>query len=160
MLREQLILGLQAILPTESVLYGDEDLRPYECDGLSAYKQLPRVVVLPHTEAQIIQVLQLCHATQTPVVARGAGTGLSGGALPHTAGVLLSLTKLNQIRSIDPLARLAYVQPGVKILVISEAAKLMVGIMHQILLHKLRTLGGNVAKILAGALFEVWFDCA
>lgn len=123
MLREQLILALQAILPTESVLYGDEDLRPYECDGLSAYRQLPQVVVLPNTEAQIIQVLQLCHATQTPIVARGAGTGLSGGALPHTAGVLLSLTKLNQIRSIDPLARLAYVQPGVRNLAISEAAK-------------------------------------
>ncbi|MEK6686757.1 MAG: FAD-binding protein, partial [Pseudomonadota bacterium] len=94
---QELVNNLRSFLPTESVLHETEDLKPYECDGLSAYRQLPLVVVLPRTEEQIIKVLQLCHATQTPVVARGAGTGLSGGALPHAQGVLLSLGKLKQI---------------------------------------------------------------
>jgi len=96
-------------------------LKPYECDGLSAYRQLPLVVVLPRTEEQIVKILKLCYATQTPVVARGAGTGLSGGALPHAKGVLLSLAKLNQIIAVDPLARTVRVQPGVRNLAISEA---------------------------------------
>lgn len=116
-----LVSELQSFLPPEAVLYETEDLKPYECDGLSAYRQLPMMVVLPQTEEQIIRVLQLCYATKTPVVARGAGTGLSGGALPHEKGVLLSLAKLNKILSIDPLARTARVQPGVRNLAISEA---------------------------------------
>ncbi|MEK6736495.1 MAG: FAD-binding protein, partial [Pseudomonadota bacterium] len=87
---QELISHLWSFLPPEAVLYENEDLKPYECDGLSAYRQLPMVVVLPRTEEQIVKVLQLCHATRTPVVARGAGTGLSGGALPHAQGVLLS----------------------------------------------------------------------
>ena len=123
MSRSELIRRLQAILPTEAVLHDNEDLRPYECDGLSAYKQLPYVVVLPYNEAQVIEILKLCQATRTPVVARGAGTGLSGGALPHVSGVLLSLARLNQIVSINPQARTACVQPGVRNLAISEAAK-------------------------------------
>ncbi|PXW85180.1 glycolate oxidase [Nitrosomonas sp. Nm84] len=119
---QELVKSLRSFLSPEAVLYETEDMKPYECDGLSAYRQLPMVVVLPQTEAQVIQILQLCHATQTPVVARGAGTGLSGGALPHAQGVLLSLAKLNQIIAIDPLARMARVQPGVRNLAISEAA--------------------------------------
>ncbi len=119
---QTLITDLYAILPTDAVLYETEDLKPYECDGLSAYRQLPLVVVMPQTESQIVQILQLCHANQIPVVARGAGTGLSGGALPHAQGVLLSLAKLNRIVAIDPLARTARVQPGVRNLAISEAA--------------------------------------
>lgn len=118
----EFINQLRSFLPCEAVLYETEDLKPYECDGLSAYRQLPMVVVLPQTEEQIVKVLQLCHATKTPVVARGAGTGLSGGALPHAEGVLLSLAKLNQIVAVDPLARTARVQPGVRNLAISEAA--------------------------------------
>ncbi|AEJ02697.1 FAD linked oxidase domain protein [Nitrosomonas sp. Is79A3] len=118
---QELVNNLRSFLPPEAVLYETEDLRPYECDGLSAYRQLPLVVVLPRTEEQIIKILKLCYATQTPVVARGAGTGLSGGALPHAQGVLLSLAKLNQIIAIDPLARMARVQPGVRNLAISEA---------------------------------------
>ena len=118
---QELINKLRTFLPSEAVLYEAEDLRPYECDGLSAYRQLPLVVVLPRTEEQIVKILRLCYATQTPVVARGAGTGLSGGALPHAQGVLLSLSKLNQIIAIDPLARMARVQPGVRNLAISEA---------------------------------------
>ena len=118
-----LVTRLRTFLPPESVLFEVEDLRPYECDGLSAYRQLPMVVVLPHNEDQIAQILALCHETQTPLVARGAGTGLSGGALPHAQGVLMSLGKLKQIIEIDPLARTARVQPGVRNLAISEAAK-------------------------------------
>lgn len=119
----ELIQSLEAILPNDAILHQTEDLKPYECDGLSAYRQTPMIVVLPQTEAQIIQILKLCHATKTPVVARGAGTGLSGGALPHKQGVLLSLARLKQIIKIDPLARTAHIQPGVRNLAISEAAK-------------------------------------
>ena len=118
-----LIDALRAFLPEEAVLHETEDLRPYECDGLSAYRQTPMIVVLPKTEAQVTQILQLCYATQTPLVARGAGTGLSGGALPHAEGILMSLAKLNQILEIDPLARTARVQPGVRNLAISDAAR-------------------------------------
>jgi len=118
---QELVNNLRSFLPPEAVLYETEDLRPYECDGLSAYRQLPLVAVLPRTEEQIVKILKLCYATQTPVVARGAGTGLSGGALPHAQGVLLSLAKLNQIIAIDPLARMARVQPGVRNLAISQA---------------------------------------
>ena len=118
---QELVNNLRSFLPPEAVLHETEDLRPFECDGLSAYRQLPMVVVLPQTEEQIIKILKLCYATRTPVVARGAGTGLSGGALPHNQGVLLSLAKLNQIINVDPLARMARVQPGVRNLAISEA---------------------------------------
>lgn len=79
----ELVSELSTFLPTESVLYQGEDLRPYECDGLSAYRQTPMIVVLPQTEEEVIKILQICHRTKTPVVPRGAGTGLSGGALPH-----------------------------------------------------------------------------
>ena len=119
---QELVNQLRSFLPPDAVLYQTEDLKPYECDGLSAYRQLPMIVALPHSEEQVVKVLQLCHATRTPVVARGAGTGLSGGALPHAQGVLLSLAKLKQIIAIDPLARTARVQPGVRNLAISEAA--------------------------------------
>ncbi|SER29327.1 glycolate oxidase [Nitrosomonas sp. Nm51] len=118
-----LINKLRAILPADAVLHETEDLKPYECDGLSAYRQTPMIVVLPQTQSQIAQILQLCHATQTPVVARGAGTGLSGGALPHAKGVLVSLAKLNRILEIDPLTRTARVQPGVRNIAISDAAR-------------------------------------
>lgn len=122
MQRRELIRQLLAILPPDSVLYETEDLRPYECDALSVYRQLPLAVVLPCTEAEIIEILQLCHRERVPVVARGAGTGLSGGALPHAQGILLSLARLNQINEIDPLACQARVQPGVRNLAISQAA--------------------------------------
>ena len=118
----ELVSELSSFLPTESVLYEGEDLRPYECDGLSAYRQTPMIVVLPQTEDEVIKILQICHRTKTPVVPRGAGTGLSGGALPHESGVLLSLTKLKKILELDPVSRTARVQPGVRNLAISEAA--------------------------------------
>jgi glycolate oxidase len=116
------VQDLLQFLPATSVLHHPEDVRPYECDGLSAYRELPRVVALPETEDQVVRLLRLCHEARIPVVARGAGTGLSGGALPHKDGVLLSLAKFMSIVAIDPLARTARVQPGVRNLAISEAA--------------------------------------
>ncbi len=99
-----------------------EDTRPYECDGLTAYRQLPMLVALPETEVQVQQVLRTCHALGVPVVPRGAGTGLSGGALPLADGVLLSMARFMRIRHIDPLAGTAVVEPGVRNIAISEAA--------------------------------------
>jgi glycolate oxidase len=118
----ELVRNLRNFLPPDSVLYETEDLKPYECDGLSAYRQIPMIVVIPQTEEEVIQILRICHASKTPVVARGAGTGLSGGALPHAKGVLLSLTKLKKILEVDPITRTARVQPGVRNLAISESA--------------------------------------
>ena len=109
-------------LPSHAVLWTDESTTPYECDGLTAYRQRPLAVALPETDAQVQQVLRTCHALQVPVVARGAGTGLSGGAMPHARGVTLSLAKFNRILAIDPAARTALVQAGVRNLAISEAA--------------------------------------
>jgi len=113
---------LQKVLPRDALLHTPEDLKPYECDGLTMYRQLPLAVVLPEDEAQVRAVLHACHDLRVPVVARGAGTGLSGGALPHAEGVLLGLSKFNRILHFDPLARIARVQPGVRNLAISEAA--------------------------------------
>ncbi|MEZ5651224.1 MAG: FAD-linked oxidase C-terminal domain-containing protein [Burkholderiaceae bacterium] len=113
---------LRAILPTGALLIREEDTRPYECDGLSAFRQLPMMVALPDSEDQVRAILRACHELDVPVVARGAGTGLSGGATPHASGVLLSLARLNRIVGIDALARTAVVQPGVRNLAISEAA--------------------------------------
>jgi len=120
--RPDLIRRLQGLLAEGSVLHRPEELRPYECDGLSVYRRVPAVVVLPETVEQIQAVMRLCHELEVPVVARGAGTGLSGGALPHDQGVLLSLAKLKRILDIDPVRRTARVEPGVRNLAISEAA--------------------------------------
>lgn len=114
---------LQKILPTAGVLHETEDLTPYECDGLSAYQQLPLAVVLPETVDQIEQLLTFCTKQQIPVVARGAGTGLSGGALPLENGILISLAKFNRILNIDIENRTAVVQPGVRNLAISDAVR-------------------------------------
>lgn len=117
-----IITELRALLPAHAVLATPEELRPYECDGLSAYRQVPMVVALPENVEQVQAVVRLCHREKVPLVARGAGTGLSGGALPLNNGVLLSLAKLNKILELDPLARTARVQPGVRNLAISQAA--------------------------------------
>jgi len=122
-MHEKLIIPLlQESLPAHCVLSHPEELRPYECDGLSAYRQLPMVVVIPETTEQVRTILALCSKHGVPVVARGAGTGLSGGALPLADGVLLSLAKFNRIINIDPNNRTARVQPGVTNLSISKAA--------------------------------------
>src|SRR5579885_1954199 len=120
--RAQLLKRLRAALPRGALLHAAEDIKPYECDGLTMYRQLPLAVALPEDEAQARAVLRACHELRVPVVARGAGTGLSGGALPIASGVLLSLSKFNRILHFDPLARIARVQPGVRNLAISEAA--------------------------------------
>ena len=120
--RADLIRELRAFLPEDSVLEQEEELRPYECDGLSAYRQLPLLVLLPRTLEEVQRVMRLCYARDVPIVARGAGTGLSGGALPHPEGVLLSLARFNRILDIDKVNRTARVQPGVRNLAVSEAA--------------------------------------
>ena len=118
----QVSSALAACLPAQSVLTAREDLLPYECDGLSAYRQTPLVAALPGTIAEAAEVLRVARETGTPVVARGSGTGLSGGALPLADGILLSLGKFNRILAIDPLARTARAQPGVRNAQITEAA--------------------------------------
>ena len=118
-----LVAALQGVLPPDALLQEAEDLRPYECDGLSAYRQVPLAVALPSTIEQVQDVMRLCHRHGVPVVARGAGTGLSGGALPRGDGVLLSLARFNRILDIDPSNRTARVQPGVRNQAISEAAR-------------------------------------
>jgi glycolate oxidase len=120
--QRQVVAALRTALPEQCILHRDEDTRPYECDGLTLYRQLPLAVVMPESESQVAQVLELCHAMQVPVVPRGAGTGLSGGALPHAGGVLLSMAKFNRIVAVDRRSRTATVQPGVRNLAISEAA--------------------------------------
>ena len=144
---DKLFEQLYGILPATAIISGPESLRVYECDALSAYRVMPRCVVLPDSVEQIQAVLRLCHAEHVPVVARGAGTGLSGGALPVADGLILSLTRFNRIINIDPLQRIARVQPGVRNLSVSEAAAIY-GLFYapdpssQIAC----TIGGNVAE--------------
>jgi glycolate dehydrogenase FAD-linked subunit len=122
MLNPALLTALGNILPAAAILTAAEDTRPYECDGLTLFRQQPGAVLLPENEAQVVAILKHCHAAHIPVIARGAGTGLSGGVLPDPEGVILSLAKFQRILAIDPLARTATVQPGVRNLVISQAA--------------------------------------
>src|ERR1700712_5739469 len=118
----EVVAALSALLPAHALLWHREDTIPYECDGLTAYREQPLVVALPETEAQVAAVLRECHRLNVPIVARGAGAGLSGGALPHRLGVTMSLAKFNKILKIDPTSRTAIVQCGVRNLAISEAA--------------------------------------
>ncbi|MGR8929231.1 MAG: FAD-linked oxidase C-terminal domain-containing protein [Gammaproteobacteria bacterium] len=118
------ILQIQRLLGLENVISDAESRKVYECDALSAYKQVPDLVVLPETVEQVQAVLRLCQQQRVPVVARGAGTGLAGGALPVAGGILLGLGKMNKILQIDPVNRCARLQPGVRNLAISEAAKI------------------------------------
>jgi glycolate oxidase len=118
----QVAAALARVLPRSSILTRREETTPFECDGLTAFRATPMVVALPQTETELASALRVCHDLGVPVVARGAGTGLSGGALPHRAGVTLSLAKFNAIIKIDPRAATAVVQCGVRNLAISEAA--------------------------------------
>jgi glycolate oxidase len=122
MTKTEVATALRQVLPADIVLSRDEELHPYECDGLSVFRQKPMLVVLPRTEEEVRQVLLTCRRLEVPVVARGAGTGLSGGATPHESGVLLSMARLNKIVAIDPVARIARLEPGVRNLKVSEAA--------------------------------------
>lgn len=145
--RETLCRALAAVLPPGALLTAPEELAPYECDGLAALRVVPLAVALPTCEAEVVAVLRACHRLGVPVVARGAGTGLSGGALPHAGGVVLSLARLNRILDLDPIAGTARVEPGVRNLALAQAA----------LAHGLTyapdpssqiacTIGGNVAE--------------
>ena len=145
--KRRLVKKLRHILPPDAVLDDEERLRPYECDALSAYRCLPMLTVLPDTVAQVQQILRLCAEEKTPVVARGAGTGLSGGALPLTDGILLSLARFNRILAIDEHNRTATVQPGVTNLSISEAvAPLGLFYAPDPSSQLACTIGGNVAE--------------
>jgi glycolate oxidase len=116
------VAALSRVLPREAILFRHEDTAPYECDALTAYRTSPMVVALPESEAQVAALLKICHNLGVPVIARGAGTGLSGGAMPHRHGVTLSLAKFNKILKIDTASCTAIVQCGVRNLAISEAA--------------------------------------
>jgi len=148
MVDKQFMLGmLRKAVPANILLHQDEDLKPYECDGLSVYRQTPMLAAIPHSLEQLKSILVTCSKFQCSVVARGAGTGLSGGALPLANGVLISLAKFNRILSIDPQRCTARVQPGVRNLQISQAAQAF-GLFYapdpssQIAC----TIGGNVAE--------------
>lgn len=148
---DPLIKQLQTVLPASCIVSDKTSMKPYECDGLSAYRQMPRVVVLPETIEQIQAVMKICQQSDTPIVPRGAGTSLSGGAMPHKNGVLLSLARLNKILFIDEKNRTATVQPGVRNLAISQAVQHL-GLYYapdpssQIAC----TIGGNVAENAGG----------
>src|SRR6202049_3437789 len=118
----ELVAALTAVMPRGAILFRHEDTAPFECDALTAYRTSPMAVVLPETEAQVAAALKICHRMGVPLIARGAGTGLSGGATPHHWGVILSLAKFNKIIKIDAASCTAVVQSGVRNLAISEAA--------------------------------------
>src|SRR6476660_8874455 len=121
--REQIVAALGAIVPGEGVIATERAMRPYESDGLTAYRALPMVVVLPETTEQVSRVLAYCHNEGIKVVPRGAGTSLSGGALPLTDGVLLGMAKFNCIREVDFDNRGAVVEPGVTNLAVTQAVE-------------------------------------
>src|SRR5512132_4457696 len=121
--RDRIVAALRTIVPGEGVIAAERELRPYESDGLTAYRQLPMVVVLPDTTEQVARVLAFCHAEGIKVVPRGAGTSLSGGALPLADGVLLGMAKFNRIKDIDFANRVAVVEPGVTNLAVTEAVE-------------------------------------
>jgi len=118
----ELIQRLSDCLPPQCLVLDRESQRPFECDALTLYKDLPLVVALPENVEQVAQVLKICHELDAPIVSRGSGTGLTAGSMPHAEGVLLVLSKLDRIIDIDPVSRTARVQPGVSNLSISDAA--------------------------------------
>ncbi|MDZ7750877.1 MAG: FAD-linked oxidase C-terminal domain-containing protein [Gammaproteobacteria bacterium] len=146
-----LLRELAAVLDAGALITEQEARAPYECDGLSAYRQVPPVVARPADTDQVREVMRICRRHGVPVVARGAGTGLSGGALPHPGAVLLSLARLDEVLEVDPLNRTARVQPGVRNLAISEA-----GAPHGLYYAPdpssqiACTIGGNVAENAGG----------
>jgi glycolate oxidase len=119
--RARIVAALRTIVPGEGVIATEREMKPFESDGLTAYRQPPMVVVLPETTEQVAQVLRYCHDEGIKVVPRGAGTSLSGGALPLADGVLLGMAKFNRIREIDFESRVAVVEPGVTNLAVSNA---------------------------------------
>jgi glycolate oxidase len=120
--QREVVRRMREFMPERAVLWAEEDTRPYECDGLTAYRRVPMVVALPETEEQVQRTLRVCAEIGVPVVPRGAGTGLSGGALPSGEGVLLSMAKFMRVLRLDPVARIAVIQPGVRNAAISDIA--------------------------------------
>src|SRR5579871_1230073 len=120
--RGDIATALRAVLPEDCLLSRPEERRPYECDALTAFRELPAVVALPRNEEQVLSILLTCNRLGVPLVARGSGTGLSGGATPHADGVLLSCARMNRVLAIDPDNRIARLEPGVPNLRISELA--------------------------------------
>src|SRR5579864_6865862 len=121
--RRRIVKALRAILADEAVIATEREMKPYESDGLTAYRQLPLVVVLPQTTEEVARVLRYCHENGIKVVPRGAGTSLSGGALPLGVGVLLGMAKFNRIREVDFANRVAVVEPGVTNLAVTQAVE-------------------------------------
>ncbi|HEV3183864.1 MAG TPA: FAD-binding protein, partial [Xanthobacteraceae bacterium] len=121
--RAEIVRALRRIVRGEGVIATEHEMRPYESDGLTAYRQLPMVVVLPETTRQVARILRYCHDEGIKVVPRGAGTSLSGGALPLADGVLLGMAKFNRILETDFDNRVAVVQPGVTNLAITKAVE-------------------------------------
>src|SRR5271166_1029770 len=121
--REQIVRALRAIVSGEGVIATEREMRPYETDGLTAYRQLPMVVVLPETTSQVAKILRYCHRHGVKVVPRGAGTSLSGGALPLADGVLLGMAKFNRVLDVDVDNRVVVAQPGVTNLAITQAVE-------------------------------------
>jgi len=113
----------QGVVPEQSIISDGVALRVYECDGLTAFRQVPKLVLLPENTEQVRTVMAICQKHAIPIVGRGAGTSLSGGALPHKDGIVLSLAKMNQVLEIDTENRVARVQPGVTNLAISQAVQ-------------------------------------
>src|SRR3954452_12335261 len=145
--RAEIVRALSTVVPGEGVISNEREMRPYESDGLTAYRQLPFVVVLPETTEQVAEVLRYCHEHGIRVVPRGAGTSLSGGALPLADGVLLGMGKFNRIREIDFENRVVVVEPGVTNLAISQA------VAHESFYYApdpssqiACTIGGNIAE--------------
>jgi len=150
-LKPRLIAALSTCLPPAALLSDAEDLRPYECDALVSHCALPLAVCLPTCESEVRDILRVCRQLKVPVVTRGAGTGLSGGALPHAYGVVVSLTRMNRILRVDPANRLAVVQAGASNLAVSQAAA-----PHGLYFapdpssQAIATVGGNVAENAGG----------
>ena len=127
-----LVAELQTLLPDMELLHAKEDLRPFECDGLAAYRATPMMVALPARIDQVQTLLRFASAREVPVVARGAGTGLSGGAMPLEKGILLVMSRFNRILEVDAEARIARVQPGVRNLATRRRQHPTTSITHRI----------------------------
>src|SRR5215470_16698696 len=159
--KAELVRRLRSALRADCLLHEREDLVPYECDGLSAHRQVPLAVALPESEDEVRQVLRICSDARVPVVARGAGTGLSGGAMPHEQGVTLALSKLKNILEIDPAARTARVQPGVRNLAENSGGVhcLKYGLTgHNVLKLRVVTIEGEVLEVGSGGLDAPGYD--
>jgi glycolate oxidase len=121
--RDEIVRALRAIVSRDGVIAGEQEMRPYETDGLTAYRQMPMVVVLPETTSEVAKILRYCHRHGVKVVPRGAGTSLSGGALPLADGVLLGMAKFNRVLEVDVDNRVVVAEPGVTNLGITQAVE-------------------------------------